>query len=523
VGEALKGLPKDRRRFPLLTRRTRVRVQAGESADPENDPRARGDWERAERDLSEALRGRPWDRDLLWARAEARLRLERHAGAIEDYQAVLKIDDEDGLTRGQLAYAYDQAGKPKEAAAEYDRMVAVDPQDPDLLLRRGLVLAKPVNSQFERAFDDYLAAARQFKSRWRLKEAGPAYDKALALCNKHVKRTREVQAQIHAERGEVHTFLGENKDALKHFTKATGLAPSVWTHWNGRAHSHQRLGEWERAVEASDRALRLGPEDLTLARSRAEALIQLGDWDQAAKAHQALFKRAPKVLSYRLRLAAIYLQPLPPGKPLRPDQWAAASRCLAEAAEAFPNDSVVWMHLAVVHLAAGDVDAYRATRARMLERFQDAGGFAANNVAWASSLAADTPDGSARALDLARKAFSVLASSTAHRNTLGAALYRAGKRKEAIDELTRQQANRFLPPDQVAYEKALNLLLLAMAEYTPEQPGPARGRFRLADEEIKRLNASRQSERPDLSLSRVWKRLEVRILRREAEGLINKR
>jgi hypothetical protein len=73
------------------------------------------------------------------------------------------------------------------------------------------------------------------------------------------------------------------------------------------------------------------------------------------------------------------------------------------------------------------------------------------------------------------------------------------------------------------YENALDLLFLAMAEYTPKQPEKARTRLREADKEINRLNAVWKSESAALRLSRVWNRLELRILLGEAESLVNKR
>src|SRR5262249_29890131 len=106
----------------------------------------------------------------------------------------------------------------------------------------------------------FLAAAWQFKSRRRLRDARNAYDKALALCNKHVKLSSAAEARIHGELGEVSLTLRDDQRAFKHFTKATGLDPSAWTHWSSLARSHERLGEWRKAAEAFDKAIKLNPK-----------------------------------------------------------------------------------------------------------------------------------------------------------------------------------------------------------------------------------------------------------------------
>jgi len=62
-----------------------------------------------------------------------------------------------------------------------------------------------------------------------------------------------------------------------------------------------------------------------------------------------------------------------------------------------------------------------------------------------------------------------------------------------------------------------------MAEYTMAQVDQARETLGKADSEIRIFNGNNQPATPSQSLSRVWDRLQLQVLRAEADKLINKR
>jgi tetratricopeptide (TPR) repeat protein len=433
-----------------------------------------------------------------------------------------------------------ESGQFPEALAEYDQAVQRDDKNPTLLLRRAKAIIDSGDRLSNRAAADYLAAGRQFKERGLFDDADRAYSGAIGLFRGGVESSPQLRAKVHAELAEVQenrayqTFNDEPKRksyfqaARDRFVDATALDDTVVTYWSGLARSHQRLGEWKEARQAFEKALKLKPGDLALTYSWAASLVQLREWDEAAKAYQAMIEHQPMVLSHRLRLAAIHLQPVPPAREPRPEQLEAARRCLDEAvrAEYSSHQSILWSHLAVVQVAAGRIEEYQATRTRMFELFRSPLGDDANNVAWAAAFAKDTPEGAARALQSAAKAVAVSPQNYSYLNTYGATLYRGNKRAEAIeklDEATKQRARAYLQQVELAYGNALDLLFKAMAQYTPDQPEPARQTLRLAVQSIDRVRSEQRSENPELSLNRVWERLEFEVLRREAETLINRR
>ncbi|MGO9155713.1 tetratricopeptide repeat protein [Mycobacterium sp.] len=504
------------------------------------------DWGHAEHDLDGALSEISTDSELWQARGYARFQQSNQGKdqdklkqAISDYQQALKTNQDNGLARAQLAAAFVLSRRFKEALAEYDQAVERDRKNPDLLLKRAQALMQSDDRRFDRAYADCLTAGQLFRDRQRFDEAVQAYSRAVVLFKYGVESSRQLQAKVHAELAEVQanradvTFDITRKrniyeDACKHFLDATNLDGTVWKYWSGLARCHERLEEWKEASQAWEKALKLNPGDPTLTVSRAGSLVKLKDWDEAAKAYLAIIQREPKVLSYRLRLAAIYLQPIAPEKEVRPERLEAARLCLAEAVkdEFLAKQSILWSHLAVIEVAAGKIDDYQATRARMFELFKSPIGNDANNVAWVAALFKDTPASAERAIKLAAKAVSVSQQNFGYLNTYGAVLYRAGKREEAIKRLEEATNRRALvsnlSPDEQAYGNALDMLFIAMAQYTPEQPEQARQTSKLAVQTINRVKPAQQYENPEEGLGRVWARLEFEVLRREAESLINR-
>ena len=153
---------------------------------------------------------------------------------------------------------------------------------------------------------------------------------------------------------------------------------------------------------------------------------------------------------HRLRLAAIYLQPIPPEKEVRPERLEAARLCLAEAVkDAFlAKQSILWSHLAVIEVAAEKLMITRPPAIACLICSKPHLSMRRNSLAWVVALVKGTPEGAERAIKLAEKAVSVLPQNFDYLNTYGAVLYRAGKREEAIktlEEATNMRALSFLP------------------------------------------------------------------------------
>ena len=186
--------------------------------------------------------------------------------------------------------------------------------------------------------------------------------------------------------------------------------------------------------------------------------------------------------------------------------WTEAAADYGEAIRLRPEYLEYRGHQILALLAAGDHNGLRRTRTEMLDRFRMATdpriGY---SVAWWSVYAAsDEPDLSA-IVRLAELGVSEARESQKADllNTLGAALYRAGRFAEAVrrlDEGIQKRNGASIWADWV---------FLAMAHY------------RLGHHDLARRWLDRFRDRtPDLEPTAFWDELEIRLLRAEAETVV---
>ena len=83
--------------------------------------------------------------------------------------------------------------------------------------------------------------------------------------------------------------LKNEKKALKDFTKAASLNPSLPQAYNGMGYSYRKLGDYAKALENYDRALRLAPKFPDAIEYRGEAYLALNRLDDAKQSYLTLF------------------------------------------------------------------------------------------------------------------------------------------------------------------------------------------------------------------------------------------
>jgi WD40 repeat protein/Flp pilus assembly protein TadD len=188
-------------------------------------------------------------------------------------------------------------------------------------------------------------------------------------------------------------------------------------------------------------------------------------------------------------------------------RWDEARTLYARAVEAPDASPLALAAQAVPRLLRGDRTGYTAVCETLLNRFgktEDA--FIANNVAWSCALGPDAVPDLKPAVALARLAVRTTPKDANYRNTLGAVLFRAGEYQESV---------RVLNESIQLHGKggtALDYLFLAMAHHKLDQPDEARAWL---DKGL-RVNQSEKTLPEN-------ERLELQLLRREAEALLNGR
>jgi WD40 repeat protein/tetratricopeptide (TPR) repeat protein len=244
-----------------------------------------------------------------------------------------------------------------------------------------------------------------------------------------------------------------------------------------------------------------GPDPM----ARARHFIERKHWDAAEAAFSEASRARPFNLSIlfervRSHIARGQLH-IAQGRPEKaiPD--------FAKAVHLEPENLRLRYNLALALLALGDQDGLRQFCSDVLSHFgTTANPRVANSVAWYCVLGPDAAADRATPVRLAKLA--VTDTSEAEKptflNTLGAALYRAGRFEDAIHRLEegiRKRGGKSLPQDWV---------FLALAHHGLGNRAEAR---RWLD----RLRAYLPDEKP----SAFWNELEIRLLRREAEAVIH--
>jgi tetratricopeptide (TPR) repeat protein len=186
--------------------------------------------------------------------------------------------------------------------------------------------------------------------------------------------------------------------------------------------------------------------------------------------------------------------------------WTEAAADCGEAVRREPENRAHRHHQMLVLLAAGDHYGLRRTRTDMLDRFRTTTNpWVANSVAWSNVLAVSEEPNLSESVRLAELAVNGAPEDekAVCLNTLGAALYRAGRFAEAVrrlDEGIRYNSGASREADWV---------FLAMAHHRLGHHDEARhwlGRFRDGS--------------PGLAPRDFWDELEIRLLRTEAEAVV---
>jgi len=258
---------------------------------------------------------------------------------------------------------------------------------------------------------------------------------------------------------------------------------------------YQAGGGWDWVLWYFQRMIETTPDDWRLYADRAQVLGQVGKQEER-EADRARAVELGADIGFLLPLAEEYAAQ---------GQWAKAVRIFAKATERDACPLFAWERCALVTLKLGDREAYRKLCARSLETAGPTPGwFWANGVAWFCGLGPEAVGDYTRAIALAELALSQAPPQQKHNilNTLGAVLYRAGRFREAVARLREGiQASK----DEGLVQ---DWIFLAMAHHRLGETAEAR-RF---------LAKVAQHKPPEKG--QTWPYLELELLRREAETLV---
>lgn len=233
-------------------------------------------------------------------------RAKREANPVAQIELLTQVVKKSPTHVGAYHYradAYFALGKYPQAIKDYNRVVALRPQDPFRYYARGLAyiqMQEPTLAlaDFSKAIslkpnylNFYLARARTYNT---LKKYGPA----LADYQKHVGSWEKASADILREVIPVSieasrwNMVRTQLDALQEDT-------AQWHMWNGKV--LQANGRLDEAIAAYSKAVNRSPDQPQPYRLRANAFKELGDYDSALEDYTRALELVPDAYWFNRR------------------------------------------------------------------------------------------------------------------------------------------------------------------------------------------------------------------------------
>src|SRR5262249_21551226 len=228
-------------------------------------------------------------------------------------------------------------------------------------------------------------------------------------------------------KGQALSRSGDYQKALAAYEradKATGrpVGPRESRIFHERAIAYNGLRQYDKALAAADRAIELGDNSPWLRSHRGSALLSLERFDEAISDFNRFRNGGDTGMALQFR-GECYV---------RKRQWREALADFNELVRLEPDNLYCWHLLAVAQLAAGNLDDYRSTCAKMLERFGQTKSPA--EALWITYAIVTRDDALSDKSELVRLAKFGSTNAPGAQRAHAAALYRARDYKGALEE-----------------------------------------------------------------------------------------
>jgi Flp pilus assembly protein TadD len=231
-------------------------------------------------------------------------------------------------------------GRLEEAEAHYRAALALAPDDPDVLLRLGTVLAAQATD--EDTFDDAIAYLRAAAER-----SGPA---------------DASNGELYSNYGNALRLAGRRDKAVEVLRDVVRASPRSWQPWHNLGQVYKELDRTDEAAAALRRAVALQPADAASHAVLGEVLFSLGRLNSSVASLQRAINLGLYEFSVMSRLGIVYRQL---------GELAKSEVVLREVADALPNDASANSNLAVVLAQSGQFDEAQRYHTRAVELAPD--------------------------------------------------------------------------------------------------------------------------------------------------------
>lgn len=239
------------------------------------------DLDKAQADVSEALRLDPRNARVFFAKARIAAALGRDDDEMTNYDQALRLDPRDFVgwtSRGDL---WSRRGDYDRAIADFDRAAAIRPTDSHLLTSRGWCCSN--KGELDRAFADFTAAieidprnAFAYSRRAAIHAQRQEFERALADAEEAV-RLNPKMAHGFAVRGGLRAIKGELDTALSDLDESIRLDASDPIAYSNRGRARFLKGDYDGAVSDYTQAVSLKADHADAYLGRAESWFKKGD------------------------------------------------------------------------------------------------------------------------------------------------------------------------------------------------------------------------------------------------------
>lgn len=243
----------------------------------------------------------PDDTLISWLNAQESIFLTDDYAPVDNLVAPLFLEKH-GLSEAEKHYEagfeLGSQGKLKEAIAEFDEAIRLDPNLSGAYNNRGIVYARL--GQFKRAIQDYDEALRlNPQDAVAYYNRGTAYEKLGQF--KHAIRDLEeairlnpLDTDAYYDRGLSYVNLDQFQRAIQDFNEAIALNTQYTLAYYNRGYAYAKLGQFQQAIQDFDEAIHLDPQYTLAHYSRGLAYANLSQFQQAIQNFDEAIRLNPK-------------------------------------------------------------------------------------------------------------------------------------------------------------------------------------------------------------------------------------
>jgi tetratricopeptide (TPR) repeat protein len=208
-----------------------------------------------------------YNREYLAKRAKAYTKNQDYDLAIEDYNAILKIEPNDAEILNLRGNAYFSKNERDKAIADYTAALKISPSNNIFLFNRGY--AHYMKRDYDKAIADYTAALKIYTA-----DKEVLYYRALAYSQK-----------------------GDFDDAIKDYTTALNFEPDYRLALDNRGDVYARKKDYDKAIADYTASLKIKPDEPNILTARGDVYSEKGDYDRAIADYTAALKIKPDYYS----------------------------------------------------------------------------------------------------------------------------------------------------------------------------------------------------------------------------------